>query len=134
MAVTVHVPYNPGFIAALCRSDCSASSNHRNAAALAVTPSTQRVTIISPLILACILCQPGDITPKIPPHIAAGHLTQNRNETMIYEIRFECSAESGTVMIAATTKKSALQQFADRYKDLDLDIPSHWVVGCWSRS
>jgi len=51
---------------------------------------------------------------------------------MTYEIRFESANDSGTVMINANTKKSALRQFAARYDGSD--VPSHWVVGCWSRS
>jgi len=51
---------------------------------------------------------------------------------MNYEIRFESSTDSGTVMIVANTKKSALRQFAARYEGSD--VPSHWVVGVWSRS
>jgi len=51
---------------------------------------------------------------------------------MLYEIRFESATDSGTVLIAANTNKSALRQFADRYEGSD--VPSHWVVGCWSRS
>ena len=55
-----------------------------------------------------------------------------RTETMTYEIRYESATDSGTVMIAANTKKSALRQVAARYDASS--VPSHWVVGCWSRS
>ena len=51
---------------------------------------------------------------------------------MTYEIRFESQYDSGTVMITANSKKSALRQFAARYDGTD--VPSHWVVSCWSRS
>ena len=52
--------------------------------------------------------------------------------TTLYEIRYESLADSGTLLILATSDEKALAKFSADWSDFGDPVPTHWITNRWS--